>query len=1345
MNPLGWIPSTLRLPLTRRRRHWRTDGRVHIETRDLRDGDMAAFAAEVVAALEQLPGVDWAYVVAPVRRVVVALTEPEPETADVVAVIDAVECRLGAERVGFARAGPEHPADIEPIVRDFLALGADVIGLGFGLVGAARRFSPLPIEIDVAALVSVVEGAPKVRHIVEDRVGYPAADLALGVANAIAQGFAQGPLGPIVDLAHRVILYRELVARREQWARREPMLVATRPVGGLVEDLTQPRVAPLPSGPIERYADEAWYASAVGFGVVLVATRRVERAVAALYAGLPKAARLGRETFAAQVGALFASRGILVVNSIALRRLDRVDRLVLDVDVDVPDVVASAARVGLKPARAESPDQVVQLQQGGHVVAYAGRDARMLGAADVAMGFCDLGAVAPWHADIVANEPVRDVFLLCCAIGAANEVSRQSVRLAMAGAGTAAFVALGGIVPGTTHRATTVVNLATATAMANGVRHAIDLARLPEPRRADEPAWHALEIDEVMTRLGTSRTGLLPDEAARRVLPSPTAPRPLVVFGRSILSELASPLTPVLAGGAALSAMVGSLPDALMVTSVMGVNAIVGGVQRLRTDRAIARLTHVGRRTVTVRRNGEELAVDSRQLVLGDVVRLHAGDIVPADCRIVTGGHVEADESALTGESLPVVKRNEATTSHAVADRTSMLYDGTAIAAGDVEAVVVAIGDDTEARRSLLLVGAPPETGVESRLRSLTALAIPASLVSGIGVVGAGLLRGVPLRETLGAGVSLAVAAVPEGLPVLATVAQLGAARRLSGRGVLVRNPRAIEALGRVDVLCADKTGTLTEGHISLRLVSDGESARTADELTPGLEHVLAAARRATPAPTGDGDVAHPTDRAVLEATGVDVAGWRPVDELPFEPGRGFHAVVGELSGERTLAVKGAPEVVLPRCTAWRGEHGLVVIDDGDRARLDIESRRLARLGLRVLAVAERDADRLRPLTEDRVARLIFVGFVALSDPPRATSAEAIGKLRRANVDVIMITGDHPSTAEGIAVELGLLGEGDAVISGSDVDTLDDAALRAIVPRTKVFARVTPMHKVRIVHALQRAGRTVAMTGDGANDAAAIRLADVGIALGPRSTPAARDAADVVVTDEHIETIADAVAEGRAMWGSVRDAVAVLLGGNLGELGFVLLGTLATGRSPLNARQLLLVNLLTDAAPAMAIALRRPDPRATDAWLREGPDASLGRTLNEQIAWRGLATTAGATTGWVAARFTGRPRRASTVALAALVGTQLGQTLVVGDRDPLVTVTALGSTALLCAIVQTPGVSQLFGCTPLGPVGWMTATTSATAATVGAVVGPRVMSFIARAAPALAAPEPERVSALVPT
>lgn len=1322
MSPFDWVPPTLRIPLRRRRRQWRGNGHLHVETRDLSAGEMAAFAPVVVPALETMPGVEWAYVVAPLRRVVVGLAEPEPATPDVVAVIERAERESGVDRVGFARSGPEHPADVEPIARDFLALGADVVGLGFGLIGTARRFSPLPIEIDVAALISLVEGAPRIRHVVEHRVGFPAADLALGVANAFAQGLAQGPLGPVVDLAHRTLQYRELVARRRTWAEIEPALVGSRPGGALVEGVDHERVVPLPAGPIERHADQAWYASGAGFGVALIATRRVDRAIAALYAGLPKAARLGRESFAAEVGRLLSTRGLLVVNPIVLRRLDRVDRLLIDPAVDVADVVATASRLDLEPETAVSVDDARRLQRDGHVVAYAGHDPLLLAAADVALGLPEADRVAPWQADIVASDPVRDAFLLVCAIGAARKATRESVRIAVAGAGTAAFVAFGGVVPGTTHRATTVVNLAAATAMANGMRHALDLARLPEPRRAGGPAWHALDGDEVLAILGSARAGLDPEEAGRRRVPIAPAPPLPVVLVRSIVAELANPLTPVLAGGAALSTMVGALPDAIMVGGVMGANAVVGAAQRLRTERAIARLARVSRRAVTVRRGGEEVAVDSRSIVPGDVIRLYAGDTVPADCRILVDGHAEVDESSLTGESLPVVKHGGPVLTAVVAERTSMLYEGTSIAAGAVEAVVVAVGDDTEARRSLLIGGPTPETGVEARLRSLTALTIPAALLSGAGVVGAGLLRGVPLRETLGAGVSLAVAAVPEGLPVLATVAQLGAARRLSAHGALVRNPRAIEALGRVQVLCADKTGTLTEGRITLRLVSDGLTARPAEELTPGLDAVLAAARRATPSPAGDRDVAHPTDRAVLEATGVDVAGWQPVDELPFEPERGFHAVVGELHGERTLAVKGAPEVVLPRCTHRRGPEGTRAIEGEDQVRFEAEIRRLARMGLRVLAVAEREADRLRPLTEDRVARLVLLGFVALSDPPRPAAAAAIATLGRAGVDVMMITGDHPSTAEGVAAELGLLrgGDGDTVVTGQQLDALDDDALSTLVPHVRVFARVTPEHKVRIVRALQRAGRTVAMTGDGANDAPAIRLADVGIALGQRSTPAARDAADVFVTDERIETIVDAVAEGRAMWGSVRDAVALLLGGNLGELTFTLLGSMATGRPPLNARQLLLVNLLTDAAPAMAIALRPPGARAADAWLDEGPDVALGRALTQQILWRGGATAAGATTAWVVARASGRRRRASTVALVALVGTQLGQTLVAGGRDPLVALTAVGSSAVLAAIVQTPGLSQFFGCTPLGPVGWATATTSAAGATVGAVIAPRV-------------------------
>jgi magnesium-transporting ATPase (P-type) len=265
---------------------------------------------------------------------------------------------------------------------------------------------------------------------------------------------------------------------------------------------------------------------------------------------------------------------------------------------------------------------------------------------------------------------------------------------------------------------------------------------------------------------------------------------------------------------------------------------------------------------------------------------------------------------------------------------------------------------------------------------------------------------------------------------------------------------------------------------------------------------------------------------------------------------------------------------------------------------------------------------------------------------------------------------------------------------------------------------VTPTHKVRIVAALQRMGRVVAMTGDGANDAPAIRLADVGIALGARSTQAARDAAGLVVVDDRIETIVAAVLEGRALWASVREAVAILVGGNLGEIGFTLAGTLLGGRSPLNARQLLLVNLLTDALPAVAIATRPPPRRSPEDLLREGPEASLGASLNQAIVLRAGVTAAGASGAWLAARMSGTRGRAGTVALVALVGTQLGQTLVVGWRDPVVLAAGLGSAAALAVIVQTPGVSGLFGCRPLGPLGWAQALTSAGLATTGSIVCP---------------------------
>jgi cation-transporting ATPase I len=663
-----------------------------------------------------------------------------------------------------------------------------------------------------------------------------------------------------------------------------------------------------------------------------------------------------------------------------------------------------------------------------------------------------------------------------------------------------------------------------------------------------------------------------------------------------------------------------------------------------------------------------------------------------------------------------------------------MIYDGTSVAAGSATAVVIATGNETEAMRGLAeATRTAAKTGVEARLSSLTRRMIPISLGGGAVVAATGLLRGYRLADTLATGVSLAVAAVPEGLPLMATAAQTAAARRLSERGALVRNPRAIEALGRADVVCADKTGTLTEGRIALRLVSDGEREHEIDDLPAHLRRVLGAALRATP----EDATRHPTDEA-LEAGAqrailvADEAwpGWRRQAEIPFEPGRGYHAVLGAGREGPLLSVKGAPEIVIPRCATWARPIGARRLTDADRVALFRELDRLARRGMRVLAIAERPASGRRELADARVTGLSFLGFVALADPVRATALEAVDGLRRAGVNVVMITGDHPSTAQGIASELGILDAGE-VITGPELDGLSDAGFDERLPHISVFARVTPAHKVRIVGAYQRAGRVVAMTGDGANDAPAIRLADVGIALGERCTSAARDAADVVVVDDRIETLIDAVLEGRAMWVSVRDAVALLIGGNLGEIAFTVAGSMVPGPPALNARQLLLVNLLTDAFPAMTIALRPPRDVTPDDLLREGPDKSLGKALDRAIAWRAATTAGGAGLAYLIGRLTGTPGRARTIAFVALTGTQLGQTLAVSGGNRLVLASGLGSAAALGLVVQTPGLSYAFGCRPLGPVGWATALGSAAFATGASIVLPKAFE---RARPLVLAP-----------
>ncbi|MEW9527483.1 HAD-IC family P-type ATPase [Microbispora sp. NPDC049125] len=975
------------------------------------------------------------------------------------------------------------------------------------------------------------------------------------------------------------------------------------------------------------------------------------------------------------------------------------------------------------PGGRELAAAVRELQTEGHGVVVVSRGAaRALAQADIGVGVMDPDGPVPWDADMAAPPHAVHLFLSC--VPRATATSRNGVRLGAMSAAVGSLLAVAGPAATALRRAQLVSAGVSLTALVLGEWMGRGAGGVRTPLRADTTPWHAMSVRDVYSRLGSSPRGLDESEAVRRRadLRTDEAEEP-PSLARASLEELANPLTPALAAGAGISALVGSALDAVLISGVMVINAFLGGVQRFKADRALHRLTESTEVLVRLRRPSGTVEATKGQLAPGDVIELRAGDAVPADARVLKAVGLEVDESTLTGESQLVTKTASPTVAAAVADRSSMVYEGTTIAAGSGRAVVVATGDMTEAGRSGRLAGeAGPPTGVELRLRELSRRILPLSIASGALLLVTDLLRGRPLASALTPAVSLTVAAVPEGLPFVATVAELAAARRLSKRAALVRNPSTIEALGRVNVLCFDKTGTLTEGRISLRHLSDGRIGRPVESATQDLRRVLAAAVRASPRSGGGRVIAHPTDRAVLDgALGLDVTpqegldSWERVDEMPFEPGRGYHAVLGRTEHGHLLSVKGAPEIVLTHCSTVLKDGEAVPCDETIRTELTREVDRLAHLGYRVLAVAQRPASDRRDLDESRIDELCFLGFLGLADPVRATAAESVSRLMRAGVRVVMVTGDHPSTAEAIAAELNALND-QRVMTGPELDELDDETLTKVLPDVAVFARATPAHKARIVTCLRRAGEVVAVTGDGANDAPAIRTADVGIALGSRATPAARGAADLVVTDDRIETIVDAIVEGRAMWSSVRDSLSILLGGNIGEIAFTVGSSILAGGSALNARQLLLVNLLTDMVPAMAVAVRPPASTDPEKLLAEGPEASLGASLTRDIYLRAAVTASAATAAWLLGRLTGTRGRADTIGLVALVAAQLLQTMAGGGRDKVVVLAALSSLAVLWLIVTVPGVSRFFGCRPLGPVGWAVGLGSAVAATLAGVV-----------------------------
>lgn len=965
---------------------------------------------------------------------------------------------------------------------------------------------------------------------------------------------------------------------------------------------------------------------------------------------------------------------------------------------------------------------VTELRTAGRTVAVlSSSGAQAISSANLVLGIIPKQGAPPWNADLLLPD-LTAAWRILSALPAANTAIQRGIAI------SAGAIAMGSLflVPGVRGNfGSESANAGAAAGLLSGYLLARAVLNADTPRPAAVHEWHAMSIEQARSTLSASTTQQFP--YPRRRLPAvvqlaETPARATWQLVKAVRAELSDPLTPVMALGSAASAVLGSPVDAVLVGSVLTGNSILAAAQRLRAEKRLGQLLAQqippARKVITDPDCGRAYTlVVAEQLRPGDVIEVRTHEVVPADARVIDEVDVEVDESTLTGESLSVEKQVEPTPGAPLAERRCMLYAGTTVVAGTAVALVTAVGPDTQQRRAADLISGElsSDIGLQHQLGRLTNQALPVSVTGGALVGALGLLRRIPLREAVSSGIAIAVAAVPEGMPLVATLAQASSARRLTKFGALVRVPRSVEALGRIDVVCFDKTGTLSENRLRVSQIHPA----------PGYsrEEVLRCAAHAAPA--SDGPQIHATDAAIVEAAAdVNGSGSRPpVAHLPFRSGRSFSASV---TGTE-LTVKGAPEVVLAAC--------------GDVSAVEGKVAELAAGGLRVIAVAQRRlnsaqaqgiADNPEDIAKYCAGRLTLAGFLGLSDTPRPEAAGLLADLRLLGIGVKLITGDHPITAKAIAAELGLGVTAEQVITGAQWDALSRKDQERAVTERVIFARMTPENKVQVVQTLESAEVRTAMVGDGANDAAAIRAATVGIGVVAHGSDPAHLVADVVLVDGRIEALLEAIKEGHQLWRRVQAAVSVLLGGNAGEVMFAIIGSAITGTSPLNTRQLLLVNTMTDALPAAALAVSKPsgpiDPR-----LRGADQPALWQA----VAIRGVTTAAATTVAWAMAGLTGPPlpRRASTTALVALVGTELGQTLL-ESQAPLVVLTTLGSLGLIGVLISTPGLSQLLGCTPLDPLGWAQGLGAATVATIATGLASRALP-----GPDKSAPEPPEASA----
>lgn len=880
----------------------------------------------------------------------------------------------------------------------------------------------------------------------------------------------------------------------------------------------------------------------------------------------------------------------------------------------------------------------------------------------------------------------------------------------------------------------------------------------PSTENARGIPWYTLTPEAAVCELRSNlQTGLSKDEVAARltrygpnVLPEPAPPSPLGLF----IGQFTSLIVWVLIGAAVVSGLLQEWIDAAAILAIVLLNAILGFVQEFRAERSLAALRKLSVTTACVMRAGAWHTIPASELVPGDVMQLEAGDHVPADARLVYATSLQTQEAALTGESTPVDKTDVALpdTSLALADQRNLLFLGTNVTAGKGQAVVVATGTTTELGRIAELIGQAgvDETPLQRRLDQLGHILLFFSLGIVAVVFCLGVFRGEPFGQMFLTAVSLAVAAIPEGLPAIVTVTLALGVTRMVKRNALVRRLPAVETLGATTVICTDKTGTLTKNEMTVSQLFVGghqfavsgegyapfgeirEEERVLTSALPaGVRELLVASVLCNGAVLQEKQgtwqvIGDPTEGALLVAAakarlfqGPLQAEHSVIGEIPFDSERKMMTIVRQTVNGPVAYVKGAPDVLLRYCTQEMTLTGNIApFDDAARQRIITVNQTFAHDALRVLGVAYRPLLAapavLRPEEVER--GLIFLGLVAMKDPLRPEAKAAVLTCREAGIGTVMITGDHKETAVAIARELGIMNANTQALSGAELDHLSDAALGESVGATTVYARVSAEHKLRVVKAWKARGAVVAMTGDGVNDAPALKEADIGVAMGLTGTDVTKEAADMVVTDDNFASIAAAVEEGRGIYNNIRKAVYYLLSCNLSEIFLMLVATVLLLPLPLLPVQILWINLVTDGLPALALAVDPNEPNLMRQPPRSPTESVLPARRVTFLAMQGGGIALTTLFAFVVCLWDTNSEvpQARTVAFTVLVVAQLFHSLNCRSdthsvfhlglfTNPQLLWALSGSVLLQAGIVLSPWTREVFQITPLSMPQWFLA------------------------------------------